>query len=80
MFKNIGGKIKGFAKVVCWIGIIVSVISGIVICIQGGAYIALGIATIVIGALIAWISSFTMCGFGQLVEDTEAIRKKLEAK
>ena len=29
MFENIGGKIKGLAKVVCWIGIILSVITGI---------------------------------------------------
>jgi len=30
MFKNIGGKIKTFAKVVAWIGIIASVIVGLV--------------------------------------------------
>ena len=29
MFKNIGGKIKALAKVICWIGIIGSVLAGI---------------------------------------------------
>ena len=29
MFKNMGGKIKKLAKFLCWVGIIVSVISGI---------------------------------------------------
>ena len=29
MFDNIGGKIKKLAKIICWIGIILSVITGI---------------------------------------------------
>ena len=29
MFKNIGGKIKGLAKVICYVGIAISVIAGI---------------------------------------------------
>ncbi len=36
MFSNIGGKIKKLAKVLCWIGIIISVISGIAIIASGG--------------------------------------------
>ena len=35
MFKNIGGKIKKFAKVVCWLGIIASVIGGAAIALLG---------------------------------------------
>ena len=35
MFKNIGGKIKGFAKFMCWLGIIVSVITGIAVILFG---------------------------------------------
>ena len=31
MFKNIGRKIKGVAKIACWIGILFSVIEGIII-------------------------------------------------
>ena len=35
MFDNIGAKIMKLAKVLCWIGIILSVISGIVIMVGG---------------------------------------------
>ena len=31
MFENIGGKIKKLAKIICWIGIIISALSGIVL-------------------------------------------------
>ena len=43
MFKNIGKKIKVFAKVLCWIGIIGGVISGLSLIIVGakGAGIAM---------------------------------------
>jgi hypothetical protein len=33
MFNNIGGKIKGLAKFLCWLGIILSVIAGVVLII-----------------------------------------------
>lgn len=36
MFNNIGCKIKGLAKFICWVGIIISVLSGIAV-ILGGA-------------------------------------------
>ncbi len=35
MFKNIGRKIKAFAKIVCWIGIILSLLAGIILIIAG---------------------------------------------
>ena len=38
MFNNIGKKIKTLAKVLCWIGIILSVITGIAIMAGGGNY------------------------------------------
>lgn len=35
MFDNIGGKIKTLAKVICWIEIIASTATGIVLCCRG---------------------------------------------
>ena len=35
MFNNVGAKIKKIAKIVCWIGIIGSVILGIIMIVQG---------------------------------------------
>ena len=37
MFNNIGGKIKGLAKFMCWLGIILSVIAGVVMIIAAAS-------------------------------------------
>ena len=89
MFNNIGGKIKGLAKFLCWTGIILSVISGIIMIANGASvsrgrysnapdYVGLGFLTMIAGSLFSWLGSFFMYGFGQLVEDTGAIRSKMD--
>ncbi len=100
MFKNIGHKIKVFAKIICWIGIICSVLFGLMVMfgsagatefvsqygqqygqhvvISGGFAIFVGIVIIVVGVLASWIGSFMTYGFGQLIENTEEIKKSLE--
>ena len=82
MFNNIGSKIMKLAKVICWLGIIASVISGIVTIVAGsgsrytaGAGVLSGILIIVVGSLFSWIGSFFTYGFGQLIENTDEIRK-----
>ena len=93
MFDNIGSKIMKLAKVLCWIGIILSVISGIAIMAgaasyntygysssSGGANIIVGIITIVLGCLFSWIGSFFTYGFGQLIENTDYIRSNTQRK
>lgn len=64
MFDYIGDKIKGLAKVICWVGIIASVVIGIVII--SGEVIS-GIITIVAGSILSWVGSFVLYGFGELV-------------
>ncbi len=90
MFDNIGGKIKKLAKIICWIGIILSVITGIAAIASGnsmvrvnGSYtsvsgVAAGITIIIIGCLASWIGSFFTYGFGQLIENTDAIRENTQ--
>lgn len=77
MFDNIGGKIKATAKVFCWIAIIASLIGGI--CMLFINAVA-GLVFIVMGPLSAWIGSFVIYGFGELVENsciqTELMVKK----
>ena len=73
MFDNIGRKIKTLAQAVCWIGIVCSVISGIVTISIDDDLAFLGIIIIVIGSLISWVSSFTLYGFGQLIENTDQL-------
>lgn len=84
MFSNIEKKIKTLAKVLTWIGIVGSVLAGLMLIITGmsqgagGAGVALGILMMVLGSLGSWISSLTLYAFGQLVEDTKATRELME--
>ncbi len=87
MFNNIGKKIKSLAKVICYLGIIASCISGIVVMVimmeaddEIGAIIGF-VALVVIagvGSLSAWIGSFFMYGFGELVDKTTDTAKNTE--
>ena len=70
MFDNIGSKIKELAKIVCWIGIAVSVIIGIALLWTDGLA---GILTAVFGSLFSWVGSFVLYGFGQLVENSDTL-------
>ncbi len=87
MFNNIGQKIKTLAKVLCWIGIVLSVITGIAAMLSGNSTITIngnyavvspvisGIIVIIFGCLASWIGSFFAYGFGQLIENTDEIKK-----
>ena len=69
MFKNIGKKIKAFAITLTWVGIIGSVISGLLLMAHS---VILGFLVIFIGAIASWLSSFTLYGYGQLIAATES--------
>jgi len=82
MFNNIGKKLKGLAKVVCWIGIVLSVLLGAMCVISG--YVELnghtvngviyGLFVIVLGCLASWINSWVLYAFGQITDDVHEIR------
>lgn len=76
MFSNIGGKIQTLAKIVCWLGIICSVIMGVILIKENSLYqatIVPGIILMVVGGLASWAGSFVLYGFGTLIENSEAI-------
>jgi len=84
MFQNIGRKIKTLAKVICWVGIIGSVVGGVIMVLSGVgvlrfnaeagvAAIMGGVLTVVLGSLFSWIGSFMMLGFGEIVEKVNEI-------
>lgn len=83
MFSNIGRKIKVTAKVLCWIGIICSVLAGVGMVAGGMAgmwnlrysvvTVLCGVGTALLGSLLSWVGSFLMIGFGELVENTAEI-------
>ena len=82
MWNNIGHKLQTFAKILCWLGIIGSVIAGIAAIVAGsgssyrygysaGSGILAGLLTIVLGSLFSWIGSWAMYGLGLVVEKVE---------
>ena len=85
MFYEIGKKIQTVARIATYIGITLSIIAGLVLfgfaCndpdkLKGLFFLAP--VAVVVGSLSAWLSSICLYGFGKLIEDTEAIRGKLE--
>lgn len=86
MFDNIGGKIKTVAATIAWLGIIGSIIIGIIIIAEANdSYYPSATETlsgwlvIIVGSLSSWVSSFTLYGFGQLIENTDAIFSEMES-
>lgn len=77
MFKNIGGKIKGLASVIAWLGIIVSVVTGVIYMATAFDGVGIGFLILVLGSLVSWISSWLLYGFGELIENTSKIAKNI---
>lgn len=81
MFTNPGSKIKSYAKVLFWIGAVISIIIGIVVIAggftgrisAGGVLLSLisGILAAAIGIILSWISVLALYGFGTLVENSD---------
>ena len=82
MFNEIGKKIKKLAEVLCWIGIIGSVITAIVLwsiasdSYDPESYILSGFLVGAIGSLFSWVSSFFMFAFGDLVDSAAQLKEK----
>ena len=75
MFDDIGGKIKTLAVACTIIGIIASVIVGFIFFAEDEP--GIGIAVIIGGAAVSWVSSFVLYGFGELIDNTDEIRSEL---
>lgn len=73
MYTNIGAKIKGLAIVVCIGGIIAGVIAGLALISFDEDLALIAILLIAVVALISWVSSFVLYGFGELVENSGKI-------
>ena len=83
MYKNVGGKIQTFAKILVWIGIVVFVLCAAVT-LYGGLntynyeMIINGVVLLILGPIMCWVSSLTMVGFGKLVETNEEMKSEIE--
>ena len=86
MFCNVGSKCKTLAKVVCYGGIICSVICGALLVASGaftyngGGIIALyGLLVILLGSLFSWLGSLSLYAIGEAAENS-AIAANLAVK
>ncbi len=80
-YKNIGGKIKGFAKWTFVVEAIAAIISGIVALTtaEDGGIALFGVLLIVLGSIVAYVSSLLLYAFGELVEDKYTMREDIKA-
>lgn len=79
MYNNIGGKIKGLAITFAIIEAVLSFIGGFVAMVIDEELVAVGFVVIVVGFLTAWISSWLLYGFGEIVENTGIIARNSRA-
>ena len=79
-YDNIGGKIKGWAKWIFAIEAIAAVISGFVLMAQDEDMILIGLLVVVFGSIVAWVSSWLLYGYGQLIENSDIIAEEYNRK
>lgn len=75
MYSNIGKKIKGLVKVAFVLVALASVITGIVFICVGDLEDVIGLIIAVAGTIIAWISSWFLYGFGELIDKVSDIER-----
>lgn len=82
LFSNIGGKIKTLAKVICLVGMVISLIQAVRVLNMGYEYQNTAFASLLtlgLGCLFSWIGSFFTYGFGELIDRTCSIDDKLSS-
>jgi len=79
MYENIGGKIKGLAKVLFILEAIVAFITGIYLIAEANNDSDTFFCVLLMfgGPIMAWISSWCLYGFGELVDKACSIESKL---
>ena len=80
LFGEAGSKIKTFAEVNFWVEAVAAVIGGIVAAcaFNDGESFFVFLAIACGGVFMAYIVSLFLYGFGQLVEDNQVMREKIE--
>ena len=79
MYDNIGEKIKGLAKAAFIVEAIVAAIVGIALLASDEDLIFTGLLVLLVGPIIAWVSSWLLYGFGELIDKVCEIAKNTRA-
>ena len=78
MFRNPGEKIKNLAWFVFVLLLIVNIFLALGAWAESESVI-LGVVVLIVGILVAWLSTVFVYAFGALVDDTQRSREMLEA-
>lgn len=70
LYENIGGKIKGLAKFIFVIEAIGAIIAGTLFMFNNPNLTFVGFLILALGTIAAWVSSWVLYAFGELVEKT----------
>jgi DNA-directed RNA polymerase subunit M/transcription elongation factor TFIIS len=79
-YDNIGNKIKGLAQMTFVVEAIAAVITGIALMASDEDLILYGLLVLIAGPIIAWVSSWLLYGFGQLIENSDIIAEEYNRK
>ena len=79
-YENIGNKIKGLAQMAFVVEAIAAVITGIALMASDEYLILSGLLVLIAGPIIAWVSSWLLYGFGQLIENSDIIAEEYNRK
>ena len=75
LYGNIGGKIKGLAKWTFIVEAIGAIITGIVLMCSDSTLMLYGLLTIFFGPIVAFVSTWILYGFGELIDNTAIIAR-----
>ena len=78
MYDNIGGKIKSLAFASFIVEALAAIIGGIALMDGRGA--TEGVLLLIFGPIVAWVSSWLLYGFGQLIENSDIIAEEYNRK
>lgn len=79
-YENIGNKIKGLAQMAFVVETIAAVITGIALMASDEDLILYGLLVLIVGPIIAWVSTWLLYGFGQLIENSDIIAEEYNRK
>ena len=70
LYTDIGGKIKNWAKWIFIVEAIGAIITGLVLLCTDADLVVSGLLVMFLGPFVAWVSSWILYGFGELIEKT----------
>lgn len=80
MYDNIGGKLKGLAKIAFIIESIAGFFWGIALSVEDDDMIPLGIALVILVPVVAYAMSLVLYGFGELIDKTCDIERNTRGR